>query len=57
MFISDRVDQCEISGSHGGKYKDVCLLGCCDVSDGGNKHLWNVGKILPDYTEQQPRKQ
>jgi hypothetical protein len=25
--------------------------------DGGSKHLWNVGKLLPDYTAQQPRKQ
>jgi hypothetical protein len=22
--------------------------------DGGSKHLWNVGKLLPDYTEQHP---
>jgi hypothetical protein len=25
--------------------------------DGGSKHIWNVGKLLPDYTEQQPRRQ
>jgi hypothetical protein len=25
--------------------------------DGGGKHLWNVGKLLPDYTAQQPRRQ
>jgi hypothetical protein len=25
--------------------------------DGGSKHLWIVGKILPDYTAQQPRSQ
>jgi hypothetical protein len=25
--------------------------------DVGSKHLWNVGKLLPDYTEQQPRRQ
>jgi hypothetical protein len=24
--------------------------------DGGSKHLWNVGKILPDYTTQKPRR-
>jgi hypothetical protein len=24
---------------------------------GGCKHLWNVGKLLPDYTAQQPRRQ
>jgi hypothetical protein len=23
----------------------------------GNKHLWNVDKLLPDYTAQQPRRQ
>jgi hypothetical protein len=22
--------------------------------DGGRKHLWNVGKLVPDYTAQQP---
>jgi hypothetical protein len=25
--------------------------------DGDRKHLWNVGKLLPDYTAQQPRRQ
>jgi hypothetical protein len=25
--------------------------------DGGSKHLWNVDKLLPDYTTQQPRTQ
>jgi hypothetical protein len=25
--------------------------------DGGSKDLWNVGKLLPDYTALQPRKQ
>jgi hypothetical protein len=25
--------------------------------DGGSKHLSNVGKLLPDYTAQQPRRQ
>jgi hypothetical protein len=25
--------------------------------DAGSKHLWNVGKLLPDYTAQQPRRQ
>jgi hypothetical protein len=24
--------------------------------DGGSKNLWNVGKLLPDYTVQQPRR-
>jgi hypothetical protein len=22
-----------------------------------NKHLWNVGKLLPEYTAQQPKRQ
>jgi hypothetical protein len=25
--------------------------------DGGSKHLWNVSKLLPDYTAQKPRRQ
>jgi hypothetical protein len=25
--------------------------------DGGSKDLWNVGKLLPDYTELQPKRQ
>jgi hypothetical protein len=25
--------------------------------DGGSKDLWNVGKLLPDYTVLQPRRQ
>jgi hypothetical protein len=24
---------------------------------GGSKHLWNIGKLLPDYMAQQPRRQ
>jgi hypothetical protein len=32
--------------------------GTCDrPDDGGSKHLWNVGKLLPDYTVLQPRRQ
>jgi hypothetical protein len=32
---------------------------CClhHQSDGGSKHVWNVGKLLPDFTAQQPRRQ
>jgi hypothetical protein len=30
-------------------------LECPD--EGGNKHLWNVGKLLPGYTAQQPKRQ
>jgi hypothetical protein len=59
----------EVSGSHGGEYEDDCLLSCCAVyssrslptfhrpDDGSSKHLWNVGKLLPDYTALQPRRQ
>jgi hypothetical protein len=25
--------------------------------DGGSKDLWNIGKLLPDYTALQPRRQ
>jgi hypothetical protein len=25
--------------------------------DGGSKHIWSVGKLLPDYTAQHPRRQ
>jgi hypothetical protein len=27
------------------------------LDDGDSKHLWNVGKLLPDYTVQHPRRQ
>jgi hypothetical protein len=30
---------------------------CSLVDDGGSKYLWNVGKLLPDYTALQPRTQ
>jgi hypothetical protein len=39
-----------IWGSHGGEYEDR-------PNDGGSKDLWNVGKLLPDYTVLQPRRQ
>jgi hypothetical protein len=43
---------CKIWGSHGGEYED------CDCpDDGGSKDLWNAGKLLPDYTVLQPRRQ
>jgi hypothetical protein len=38
---------CRIWGSNGGDYPN----------DGGSKYLWNFGKLLPDYTAQQPRRQ
>jgi hypothetical protein len=34
------------------------VRGACDCpDDGGSKHLWNVSKLLPDYMEQQRRRQ
>jgi hypothetical protein len=34
------------------------VVPCCLVPDnGGSKHLWNVGGLVPDYTAQQPRRQ
>jgi hypothetical protein len=35
----------------------LTLLGCDRPDDGGSKDLWNVGKLLPDYTVLQPRRQ
>jgi hypothetical protein len=49
-----------IWGSHGSEYEDGCLLGLLSIhrpDDGGSKDLWNVGKLLPDYTALQPRRQ
>jgi hypothetical protein len=48
----------EISGSHGVEYEDEdCCLPGCSPDDGGSKDLRNVGKLLPDYTVLQPRRQ
>jgi hypothetical protein len=33
------------------------LVGDHRPDDGGSKHLWNVGKLLSDYTVLQPRRQ
>jgi hypothetical protein len=30
---------------------------CHRPNDGGSKHLWNIGKLLPDYMVLQPRRQ
>jgi hypothetical protein len=30
---------------------------CSHPDDGGSNHLWNIGKLLPDYTAQQSRRQ
>jgi hypothetical protein len=48
----------EISGSHGGKYADVCIMDVAPRSldkspwDGRSTHLWNVGLLQRDYTSQ-----
>jgi hypothetical protein len=60
-----------IWGSHGGEYVDGCLLGCSAVWSGSSspafqKSLlltssawlpWWWGRLLPDYTAVQPRRQ
>jgi hypothetical protein len=47
-------------------YVPICLLTCLSsflfgwvnhADDGGSKYLWNVGKILLDYTVLQPKRQ
>jgi hypothetical protein len=41
------------------RFGDACCLyhqGAHRPDDGGSKHLWNVGKLLPDYTSQVPRR-
>jgi hypothetical protein len=37
------------------RFRDRCCLHRPD--DGGSKYLWNVDKLLPDYTVLQPRRQ
>jgi hypothetical protein len=54
--IKPGIEISKIWGSHGGEYEDGCLLGD-RPDDGGSKDLWNVGKLLPDYTVLQPRRQ
>jgi hypothetical protein len=51
MFYNKRV-----SGSHDGEYKDGCLHHQ-SPDGGGSKYLWNFGKLLPDYTVLQPKRQ
>jgi hypothetical protein len=38
----------------------LCFIGACCLhhqgDEWGSKHLWNIGKLLPDYTAQQPRR-
>jgi hypothetical protein len=53
----------EISGSHGGEYEnDFWVVAPCSLVEvyrrfRGSRHLQDVGKLLPDYTAQQPRRQ
>jgi hypothetical protein len=37
--------------------KSKMAVFCHRPDDGCSKYLWNVGKLLPDYTPQQPRRQ
>jgi hypothetical protein len=41
---------CEVAGAHGGEYVMTLILEAVSTSE-------NVGKLLPDYTTQQPRRQ
>jgi hypothetical protein len=41
MRLLEKLINSEVLGSQGG-------------DDGCNKRLWNVGKLIPDYTAQQP---
>jgi hypothetical protein len=34
------------------RIRGVYCLNCNRPDDEGSKHLWNVGNLLPDYTEQ-----
>jgi hypothetical protein len=36
------------------RFRGDCYFHHCH-DDGGSKHLWNIGKHLPDYMTQQPR--
>jgi hypothetical protein len=40
-----------------GNDDDACCLHHRRPDDGGSWHLWNVGKLLPDYMVLQPRRQ
>jgi hypothetical protein len=42
------------------RFRGPCCLhhyGYYRPDDGGSKDLWNIGKLLPDYTALQPRRQ
>jgi hypothetical protein len=39
------------------RFRGACCLRHLGDDRPASKHLWNVGKILPEYTAQQPRSQ
>jgi hypothetical protein len=39
------------------RFRDTYSLQHQGPDDGGSKYFWNVGKLLPDYTALQPRRQ
>jgi hypothetical protein len=39
------------------RFKGACCLHHHRPDDGGSKDLWNVSKLLPDYTALQPKRQ
>jgi hypothetical protein len=39
------------------RFRGACCRLTHSPEDGGSKNLWNVGKLLPDYTAQHPRRQ
>jgi hypothetical protein len=49
---------CKLLRSDIDSVKKLCMENSMTCPDDGNsKHPWNVGKLLPDYTAQQPRRQ
>jgi hypothetical protein len=53
VVFANKENNCEVCGFHGGAYEDSCLL-IHRPGDGCRKYLRNIGKLLPDYTAQQP---
>jgi hypothetical protein len=45
------------TGLHGATTQKTAIFGWYRPDDGGSKDLWNVGKLLPDYTALQPRRE
>jgi hypothetical protein len=73
LNITSSVSLNKLVGAHGGEYEDavIWVVAPCSLEevyrrgaygpqppdDGGSNHLCNVGKLLPDYTAQHPRRQ